>query len=65
MHWARSAPPGDRPASPRQSPGERRTRVLSPDTWREVRRLRARGMPIKQIARHKQLALYGAPPSTL
>jgi hypothetical protein len=30
--------------------------VLSPDTWREVRRLRARGMPIKQIARHKQMA---------
>ncbi|MBV7652727.1 helix-turn-helix domain-containing protein, partial [Streptomyces albidoflavus] len=30
--------------------------MLSPDTWREVRRLRARGMPIKQIARHKQMA---------
>lgn len=30
--------------------------MLSPDRWREVRRLRARGMPIKQIARHQQMA---------
>ncbi|MGW2785926.1 hypothetical protein ACWC3X_32530 [Streptomyces populi] len=30
--------------------------MLSPDVWRKVRRLRAEGMPIKQIARHEQMA---------
>ncbi|MCX4810668.1 hypothetical protein OG601_08540 [Streptomyces sp. NBC_01239] len=30
--------------------------MFSPDAWREVRRLHAGGMPIKQIARHQQMA---------